>query len=408
MLVKVKIPSPGESISEVEILRWLKNNGDFVEKDEVLCEVESDKATLSIYAEFGGKLNILAPAQKIAKVGEVVCTIETNETASATNPIESPAKVLQPASSHAETNGQVPNYAKGCPSIAARKIMTEEGIKPEEIKGTGKAGRITKGDVLEKKQVLLNSSQTTFMITNKENIVASGGSRNTRREKMSHLRKKISQRLVAVKNETAMLTTFNEVDMSKVLEIRAQYKEKFKETYDVKLGFMSFFVRAVTEAMKNFQEINAMIDDGEIVYHDYVDMGIAVSAPRGLVVPVIRNAERLMFAQIESAIITLAGKANRNELSIDEMTGGTFTITNGGIFGSMMSTPIINPPQSAILGMHNIIQRPVVINSKIEIRPIMYIALSYDHRIIDGRESVRFLVRVKELLEDPLRLLLEV
>ena len=407
MLFEVKIPSPGESISEVEISRWLKKNGDFVKKDEVLCEIESDKATLSVCAEVDGLLKILVPAEETANVGKVVCTIDTNGNPQIDETIERPAKVSQPVLLHTETNDPA-SFSKGYPSIAAKKIMSEKGVNSEEIQGTGKSGRITKGDVLERIEMFTTSSTPSSANDNNGKMTASSGTRITRRKKMSHLRKKIAERMVAVKNETAMLTTFNEIDMSRIIEIRAQYKEKFKETYDVKLGFMSFFVRAVIEAMKNFQDINAMIDNGEVVYHDYVDMGIAVSAPKGLLVPVIKNAESMMFARIESAIVALAGKARKNQLSIEEMTGGTFTITNGGVFGSMMSTPIINPPQSAILGMHSIIQRPVAIDSRIEIRPMMYIALSYDHRIIDGRESVGFLVRVKELLEDPVRLLLEV
>ncbi len=408
MLVEIKVPSPGESISEVEISRWLKDSGDFVKKDEALCEVESDKATLSLCAESDGILKILSPVEETVKVGKVICTIDTSVTAPATGTEETSDKVLQTTHPQPETD-KPPSYPEGHPSIAAKKIMTEQGIKPEEINGTGKARRITKGDVLEKLQTPPTPIKKMPIMPNSlEKKNRSATCRTIRREKMSHLRKKISERMVAVKNETAMLTTFNEVDMSRIIEIRSQYKEKFKETYNVKLGFMSFFVRAVIEAMKNFQGINAMIEDGEIVYHDYVDIGIAVSAPKGLVVPVIRNAENMMFAQIESAIIYLAEKARNNQLSIEEMTGGTFTITNGGIFGSMMSTPILNPPQSAILGMHNIIRRPVAIDEKVEIRPMMYVALSYDHRIIDGRESVGFLVKTKELLEDPMRLLIGV
>ncbi len=408
MIAEIKIPSPGESISEVEISNWLKSDGDIVKKDEVICEVESDKATLSISAEADGRLKILASEGKTIKVGEVIATIDTNITNDNSENLKvsssKPPAVSPPLSGTAKPEG----YADGYPSVAAKKIIGEKEIKAGDIKGTGKAGRITKGDVLEKLHMAPDIAKATLTKAKVESPVSFNGSRNTRRVKMSLLRKKISERLVAVKNKTAMLTTFNEVDMSKIIEIRSLYKEKFNEKYDVKLGYMSFFTRAVIEAIKSFPEVNAMIDDGEIVYHDYVDVGIAVSAPKGLVVPIIRNAESLTFAQIESSIATLAKKARENLLSIEEMTGGTFTITNGGIFGSMLSTPIINPPQSAILGMHNIIQRPIAVNSKIEIRPMMYIAMSYDHQIIDGRESVGFLVRVKELLEDPMRLLLKV
>lgn len=408
MIIEVKIPSPGESISEVEISKWLITNGDFVRKDEIICEVESEKATLSISSEADGRLNILSPEGETANVGQVICTIDASVKPEdfAENFIAPDGK--QPVSQPPSEKVRPVSYAAGHPSPAAGKIMQEQEIKAGDIKATGRNGRITKGDVLNKLQTGPASPKTSSSGTPPELPDVVDLARNTRRVKMSPLRKKISARLVAVKNETAMLTTFNEVDMSRIIGIRARYKEKFNVKHDIKLGFMSFFTRAVIEAIKDFPEINAMVDEGTIVYHDYVDIGIAVSAPKGLVVPVIRNAESMTFAQIESSIAILAKKAHENLLTLEEMSGGTFTITNGGIFGSMLSTPIINPPQSAILGMHNIIRRPVAVGEKVEIRPMMYIAMSYDHQIIDGRESVGFLVRLKELLEDPMRLLLDV
>jgi 2-oxoglutarate dehydrogenase E2 component (dihydrolipoamide succinyltransferase) len=399
MIIEIKVPSPGESITEVQIAQWLKADGDYVEKDEVICEIDSDKATLTLNAEAAGTLKIKAAAGDTVKVGTAVCSIDTD--GKNNNPAPeakaAPAKeaIAPKAAAPAAQAAQQPSssYANGVPSVAAKKIMEENNLNSAQVSASGKEGRITKGDVL---QTLAKSATP-----------ASGfnGARDLRREKMTMLRKKVAQRLVSVKNETAMLTTFNEVDMSPIMNIRKQYKDKFKETHGVNLGFMSFFTKAVTEALKLFPSVNGMIDGDEIVYHQYADIGIAVSAPKGLMVPVIRNAESMSLAEIEATILTLAAKARDNKISIEEMTGGTFTITNGGVFGSMLSTPIINPPQSAILGMHNIIERPVAVNGQVVIRPMMYVALSYDHRIIDGRESVGFLVKVKQLLEEPVKLL---
>jgi 2-oxoglutarate dehydrogenase E2 component (dihydrolipoamide succinyltransferase) len=401
MIVEIKVPSPGESITEVQIARWLKKEGDVVEKDDELCEIDSDKATLTVNAEEAGQLSLLAKEGDTVKVGDIVCKIDTSvAAASKATKVETPtpaAKVVEsaktnptPAPATAAAND---SYAKGTPAPAAKKLMEENKIPANAISGTGKDGRITKGDVLD----LMAKG---FKPSSKDEI-----SRDTDRQKMSSLRKKLAQRLVAVKNETAMLTTFNEVDMSAIMAIRAKYKDAFKEKYGVNVGFMSFFTKAVTEALQLFPAVNAMIDGEEIVYHKYCDIGIAVSAPKGLVVPVLRNAEAMSLADIENGIKNLAVKARENKITIDDMTGGTFTITNGGVFGSMMSTPIINPPQSAILGMHNVVERPVAINDEVKIRPIMYVALSYDHRIIDGRESVGFLVKVKEMLENPTKML---
>ena len=398
MKTEIKVPSPGESINEVQIARWLKADGDFVEKDEEIAEIDSDKATLTIAAEHSGKLQIMVKEGETIPVGTVVATIDGSVAAPASaKPVSGDAvKTAEKKSAPPEQPASDSGYASGLPSPAAAKIISEQGVDASKVKGTGKGGRITKGDVLEAATNVVASQPSQ-----------SKGTREVRHEKMSMLRKKLSQRLVAVKNETAMLTTFNEVDMSAIMEIRKQHKDKFKEVHGVGLGFMSFFTKSVCVALQHFPAVNAMINGDEIVYHDYCDIGIAVSAPKGLMVPVIRNAGDLSLAQIESTILQLAGKAREGKLSIDEMSGGTFTITNGGVFGSMLSTPIINPPQSAILGMHNIVERPVAVNGKVEIRPIMYVALSYDHRIIDGRESVGFLVKVKQMLEDPIKMLYE-
>lgn len=398
MIIEIKVPSPGESITEVQIARWLKKEGDVVEKDDELCEIDSDKATLTVNAEEAGQLNILAKEGETIKVGDVVCKIDTSVAASPkASKVETaaPAKSVETAKT-ATVKVELPvkeSYAKGTPSPSAKKLMDENQIPGNAITGSGKDGRITKQDVM-------SLMAKGFNPNSKEEI-----SRNTDRQKMTSLRKKLSQRLVAVKNETAMLTTFNEVDMSAIMAIRAKYKDAFKEKHGVNVGFMSFFTKAVTEALQLFPAVNAMIDGEEIVYHKYCDIGIAVSAPKGLVVPVLRNAEAMSLADIENGIKTLALKARDNKITIEEMTGGTFTITNGGVFGSMMSTPIINPPQSAILGMHNVVDRPMAVNGEVKIRPIMYVALSYDHRIIDGRESVGFLVKVKEMLENPSKML---
>ncbi len=404
MALEIKVPTVGESISEVTISRWLKQTGDYVQMDEVLCELESDKATFELNAEAAGVITTNGKEGDTIKVGSVICSIDT--TAKAPAQTSEPAANVQNTKAETQKSESVgtQNYATGHPSPAAQKILSEKGIAPAAVTGTGKDGRITKEDA--------EQAQPTKKTENKTNIVASAppiaGSREEKHEKMSNLRKTISRRLVAVKNETAMLTTFNEVDMKSLMDLRAAYKEKFKEKHGIGLGFMSFFTKAVCEALKDFPSVNAMISGEEIIYHQYCDISIAVSAPKGLVVPVVRNAESMTLADIERSIADLAGKARENHLSLEEMTGGTFTITNGGVFGSLMSTPIINAPQSAILGMHNIIERPVAISGQVVIRPMMYVALSYDHRIIDGRESVGFLVRVKQLLEDPARMLLGV
>ncbi len=410
-IVELKVPSPGESITEVVIARWVKQTGDVVEKDEVLAEIDSDKATLTLNAEDAGKIELLAGEGDTVKVGQVVVKIDTSVKPEAkAEPKKEEAKKeekkAEPAAetkketvaAKAETSTGKTTYATGTTSPAAGKIMAENNISAKQMNGTGKGGRITKQDVLAALsnglpgavEVMSNSWQ---------------GGRAQDRSKMTSLRKTVAKRLVAVKNETAMLTTFNEVDMSGIYAIRAKYKDKFKEVYGSNIGFMSFFTKAVTEALYHFPAVNAMIDGEEVVYNRYCDIGIAVSAPKGLMVPVLRNAELMSLAQIEAGIKDLAIKARDGKLTIPDMEGGTFTITNGGVFGSMMSTPIINPPQSAILGMHNVVERPMAVNGQVVIRPMMYVALSYDHRIIDGKESVGFLVKVKEMLENPSRML---
>lgn len=401
-IIDLKVPSPGESITEVTIARWLKQDGDVVEKDEELCEVDSDKATLTINAEEAGAIKIVVAEGTTVKVGDVVCTIDTSVQPTAKPKAEAPAakkeeaKKPEPvAAAKAETPKAAETYASGHPSPAAKKLMDENGIAAGKLNGTGKDGRITKGDVM-------NAIANGFDATAAQGW---GGTRNQRRDKMTSLRKKLAQRLVAVKQETAMLTTFNEVDMSAVMALRNKYKDVFKEKHGVNLGFMSFFTKAVCEALNKFPAVNAQIDGDEIVYHEYCDIGIAVSAPKGLVVPVVRNAESMSLAEIEADIKRLAVKSRDGKITVDDMTGGTFTITNGGVFGSLMSTPIINPPQSAILGMHNVVDRPVAVNGQVVIRPMMYIALSYDHRIIDGKESVSFLVAVKQMIENPHKLI---
>jgi 2-oxoglutarate dehydrogenase E2 component (dihydrolipoamide succinyltransferase) len=397
---EMKVPAVGESITEVTISTWLKKDGDFVKLDEVIAEVESDKATFELPAEANGILRIIAQEKTTLPIGGLICKIEVTEGgAPAATPAAQPANTTTPASTT--------SYAAGTPSPAAAKILDEKGIASSQVSGTGVGGRITKEDAI-KAQVSTPAKETKPAPALAPPVIASGGARTERREKMTSLRKTIARRLVAVKNETAMLTTFNEVDMKPVMDLRSKYKDQFKEKYGVGLGFMSFFTKAICVALKDFPAVNASIDKDEIVYHDYCDISIAVSTPRGLVVPVIRNAESLSMAQIESEVVRLATKGRDGKLSIEEMTGGTFSITNGGVFGSMLSTPIINPPQSAILGMHNIVERPIAIKGEVVVRPIMYLALSYDHRIIDGRESVSFLVRVKEMLEDPGRLILGV
>ena len=406
-ILEMKVPSPGESISEVEIATWLVSDGDYVFKDQAIAEVDSDKATLELPAEAAGTITLKAEEGDAVAVGAVVCLIDTDAEAPAdaapptSAPAPAPAKA-EPTPAHAPAPAPTPapaatGHAAGHPSPAARKHMEEAGLTAAQVQGTGPGGRILKQDVLAALAKGVPQPQ----------LPGAGwsGSREVRREKMSMLRRKVAERLVGVKNETAMLTTFNEVDMKPIMDLRKKYKNQFKETHGVGLGFMGFFTKAVTAALELYPAVNAMIDGKEMVLHDYADIGIAVSSPKGLMVPVVRNAESMTLNQIEAEIKRLAIRARDGEMTVDEMTGGTFTITNGGVFGSMLSTPIINPPQSAILGMHNIVERPVAINGQVEVRPIMYVALSYDHRIIDGKESVSFLVAVKEMLENPERML---
>ncbi len=403
-VLEMKVPSPGESISEVEIATWLVSDGDYVEKDQTIAEVDSDKATLELPAESSGIITLKAVEGDVVKVGQVVCLIDTSaerpaglnppkkeEVIESTNQVET-KQVITP---NPDPIKKEVSYASGTPSPAAAKIMVENNINAQQVNGSGRDGRITKSDVV--------LALSAGFDTNSSN--GWGGTRDQSREKMSMLRRKIAERLVSVKNETAMLTTFNEVDMKPIMDIRAKYKDAFAKHHEVNLGFMSFFTKAVTEALNLYPAVNAQIDGAEVVFHNYADIGIAVSSPKGLMVPVVRNAEQMSLAEIEREIKRLAVKARDGKITPDDMTGGTFTITNGGVFGSMLSTPIINPPQSAILGMHNVVERPVAINGKVEIRPIMYVALSYDHRIIDGKESVSFLVKVKEMLENPEKML---
>ena len=395
-MIETVIPSPGESITEVSIGTWHKATGDFVEKDEVICEVESDKATLPVTAAEAGTLEILIEEGEDAIVGDVLCKIDTSAQSSATHQAQPSATTSSEPSQ--TTSGQEQPIA----SPAAQKIMVETGASVE--KGTGKDGRITKQDVLQASSV--KSSEPTQEHVSKTSPPSTDIS--AKRQKMSRMRQAISARLVKVKNETAMLTTFNEVDMSTVMALRNRYQETFQKTHDVKLGFMSFFTKACAMALQKFPMVNAMIDGNEFVLSDAAHIGIAVSTPKGLVVPVVRNSDQMNLADIEKEILRLALKARENQISIDDMQGGTFSITNGGVFGSMLSTPILNSPQSSILGMHNIVERPIAVAGQVAIRPIMYLALSYDHRVIDGRESVSFLKAVKESIEDPARMLLGV
>jgi len=401
-MLEMKVPSPGESISEVEIAEWLVETGDWVEKDQAIAEVDSDKATLELPAEESGIITLKAEEGDTVAVGAVVCLIDTKaeRPAGSSAPKEEPKKEEKKEEAAAPNpnpvNAETPakeTYAKDVPSVSAKKLMDENGIS--KVTGTGKDGRVMKQDVI--------AAMSAGFAT--DNVSGWGGTRDKERVKMSMLRRKVAERLVSVKNETAMLTTFNEVDMKPIMDIRNKYKMKFKEQLGTSLGFMSFFTKAVTEALNHYPAVNGMIDGKEMVLHNYADIGIAVSSPKGLMVPIVRNAETMSLAEIEAEIKRLAIKARDGKISIDEMQGGTFTITNGGVFGSMLSTPIINPPQSAILGMHNIVERAVVVDGEIVVRPIMYVALSYDHRIIDGKESVGFLVKVKEMLENPERML---
>ncbi|CAN5203281.1 2-oxoglutarate dehydrogenase complex dihydrolipoyllysine-residue succinyltransferase [soil metagenome] len=429
MALEMKVPSPGESITEVEIAQWLVADGDYVEKDQPIAEVDSDKATLELPAEASGIITLMAEEGEAVAVGQVVCLIDTDapkpggsdskpkkEEASESDEEEAsesaeeevkeqreesptkedsekaPARKETPSKSSTPSQKQDKNYATGTPSPAAKKIMDEKGIDSKSVSGSGRDGRITKEDAVKAKAAMGTPGR---------------GKRGEERKKMSMLRRKVAERLVSVKNETAMLTTFNEVDMSAIFSLRKQYKDEFKDRHGVGLGFMSFFTMAIVRALDLFPDVNSMIDGDFQVKHDFKDISIAVSGPKGLMVPVIRNAENLGFRGIEDEVKRLALRARDGQITVDEMTGGTFTITNGGVFGSMLSTPIINPPQSAILGMHNIVDRPVAIDGHVEIRPIMYVALSYDHRIIDGKESVGFLVAVKEALENPEELLMD-
>ena len=431
----MKVPSPGESISEVEIAAWLVSDGDYVEKDQPIAEIDSDKATLELPAEVAGIVQLKAEEGETVAVGQVVCLIDTDaekpagsgdgkkdekpkekekseekseevksapkadeskkETAKAEASEKSDEEKNEKDSSGSEKTDKKDSYAKGHPSPSAKKMMDENNVPADKVKGSGPDGRITKQDVVSAMAGGFDSSAAAGW----------GGTRDTEKKRMSMLRRKVAERLVGVKNETAMLTTFNEVNMKPIMDMRTKYKDVFKESHGVGLGFMSFFTKAVTEALNMFPTVNAMIDGDEMVTHNYADIGIAVSSPKGLMVPVMRNAEQMSLAEIESEIKRLAVKARDGKISIDEMQGGTFTITNGGVFGSMMSTPIINPPQSAILGMHNIVERPMAVNGEVVILPMMYLALSYDHRIIDGKESVSFLVKVKEMLEQPEKML---
>jgi 2-oxoglutarate dehydrogenase E2 component (dihydrolipoamide succinyltransferase) len=400
----IKVPSVGESITEVTLTKWLKQNGEQVELDEVIAELESDKATFELPAEAAGILNTVANEGDTLAIGAVVATI----TGGVGKAESQKSKVESADAIKAEKGGT--SYADKSPSPAAAKILAEKGIDPKDVKSTGVDGRITKEDAMNAQKTESQKPKAESTVSKSAGSTSStpsvAGARDERREKMTSLRKTIAKRLVTVKNETAMLTTFNEVNMAPIMELRKKYKDSFKEKHGVGLGFMSFFTKAVTEALKDFPAVGARIDGEEIVYSNFADVSIAVSAPKGLVVPVIRNAESMSMAEIEKEVVRLAVRARDGKLGIEEMTGGNFTITNGGIFGSMLSTPIINAPQSAILGMHNIVERPVAENGQVVIRPIMYVALSYDHRVIDGRESVGFLVKVKQLLEDPARLLL--
>ncbi|MBK6627246.1 MAG: 2-oxoglutarate dehydrogenase complex dihydrolipoyllysine-residue succinyltransferase [Flavobacteriales bacterium] len=392
--VDIKVPSPGESISEVRIAQWLVKSGDTVEKDQVIAEIDSDKATLELSAEAEGRIELLAAADATVNVGDVVAKIDTSVKAEAKPKAQEP---VQEAKKPAPAAAPAPAPAAAAHATPVAKAMLDEkGVDPSKVKGSGPNGRITKSDV---EAYIAGGVDAGGRLMN-----GWGGTRNDSRAKMTTLRKKVAERLVSVKNTTAMLTTFNEVDMSAVMALRDKYKDKFKEQKGVNLGFMSFFTKAVTEALRLFPAVNGQIQGDEIVTFDYADIGIAVSSPKGLMVPIVRNAERMSLAEIEAKIKELAVKARDGKLSIDEMTGGTFTITNGGVFGSMLSTPIINPPHSAILGMHNIVERPVAVNGQVVIRPVMYVALSYDHRIIDGKESVSFLHKVKEMIEDPSKL----
>ncbi|MDC1048115.1 2-oxoglutarate dehydrogenase complex dihydrolipoyllysine-residue succinyltransferase [Flavobacteriaceae bacterium] len=395
MILEMKVPSPGESITEVEIAQWLVSDGDYVEKDQAITEVDSDKATLELPAEISGTITLKAEEGDAVQVGAVVCLIDSEGNASASMTKDNKTDKIKAESPKIDLQTPIveSSYAAQSPSPAAKKIMNEKGISINEVKGSGRGGRITKNDAV--KAVPSMGTPPDW------------GERNQNRSKLSMLRRKVAERLVDAKNETAMLTTFNEVDMAEVFKVRNAFKDEFLKKHKAKLGFMSFFTKAVVRALKLYPDVNSMMDGDHKISYDYCDISVAVSGPKGLMVPVVRNAELLSFSGIEKEIGRLAVKARDGKITVDDMTGGTFTISNGGVFGSMLSTPIINPPQSGILGMHNIIQRPVAIDGKVEIRPMMYLALSYDHRIIDGKESVGFLVAIKEALENPKELLMD-
>lgn len=395
MILEMKVPSPGESITEVEIAQWLVSDGDYVEKDQAIAEVDSDKATLELPAEISGTITLKAEEGDAVEVGAVVCLIDSEGNASASMTKDNKTDKIKAESPKIDLQTPIveSSYAAQSPSPAAKKIMNEKGISINEVKGSGRGGRITKNDAV--KAVPSMGTPPDW------------GERNQNRSKLSMLRRKVAERLVDAKNETAMLTTFNEVDMAEVFKVRNAFKDEFLKKHNAKLGFMSFFTKAVVRALKLYPDVNSMMDGDYKISYDYCDISVAVSGPKGLMVPVVRNAELLSFSGIEKEIGRLAVKARDGKITVDDMTGGTFTISNGGVFGSMLSTPIINPPQSGILGMHNIIQRPVAIDGKVEIRPMMYLALSYDHRIIDGKESVGFLVAIKEALENPKELLMD-
>ncbi|NLN33922.1 MAG: 2-oxoglutarate dehydrogenase complex dihydrolipoyllysine-residue succinyltransferase [Flavobacteriaceae bacterium] len=396
MVLEMKVPSPGESITEVEIAAWLVKDGDYVEKDQAIAEVDSDKATLELPAEESGIITLKAEEGDAVEVGQVVCLIDTSAARPEGGSAPADEKNEEPKEEEPKKEAKPAEnttYATGTPSPAAKKILDEKGVDASTVSGSGKDGRITKQDA--------QNAQVAAMGT------PTGGSRGSERTKLSMLRRKVAERLVAAKNETAMLTTFNEANMTPINKLRSEFKEEFKAKHGVSLGFMSFFTKAVVRALQLYPDVNSMIDGDYKISYDFCDISIAVSGPKGLMVPVMRNAEALTFRGIENEIKRLALRARDGQITVDEMTGGTFTISNGGVFGSMLSTPIINPPQSGILGMHNIIERPIAVDGKVEIHPMMYIALSYDHRIIDGRESVGFLVAVKEGLEDPVNLLMD-
>ena len=395
MILEMKVPSPGESITEVEIAQWLVSDGDYVEKDQAIAEVDSDKATLELPAEISGTITLKAEEGDAVQVGAVVCLIDSEGNANASMTKDNKTDNIKAESPKIDLQTPIveSSYAAQSPSPAAKKIMNEKGISINEVKGSGRGGRITKNDAV--KAVPSMGTPPDW------------GERNQNRSKLSMLRRKVAERLVDAKNETAMLTTFNEVDMAEVFKVRNAFKDEFLKKHKAKLGFMSFFTKAVVRALKLYPDVNSMMDGDYKISYDYFDISVAVSGPKGLMVPVVRNAELLSFSGIEKEIGRLAVKARDGKITVDDMTGGTFTISNGGVFGSMLSTPIINPPQSGILGMHNIIQRPVAIDGKVEIRPMMYLALSYDHRIIDGKESVGFLVAIKEALENPKELLMD-